>query len=53
MSAHTNDAPTREEVLATYSKPMPKAIGTAALVAAVIGLVVFVIGLFVAPDRVA
>ena len=52
MSAHITHEPTREEVVATYSRPMPKTIGTAALVLSVIGLIVFVIGLFVAPDRV-
>jgi len=52
VSAHTTHEPTRDEVVALYSKPMPKTIGTAALVLSVIGLIVFVIGLFVAPDRV-
>jgi hypothetical protein len=52
VSAHITHEPTREEVVATYSRPMPKTLGTAALVLSVIGLVVFVIGLFVAPDRV-
>jgi hypothetical protein len=52
VSAHTSHAPTRDEVVATYSKPMPKTVGTAAAVLAVIGLIVFIIGLFVAPDRV-
>jgi len=52
VSAHVSHAPTRDEVIATYSKPMPKTIGTAAAVLGVIGLIVFVIGLFVAPDRV-
>ena len=52
MSVHTTHVPTREEVVATYSKPMPKTIGTAALVLSAIGLIVFIIGLFVAPDRV-
>ena len=52
MSAHITHEPTREEVVATYSRPMPKTIGTVALVLSVIGLIVFIIGLFVAPDRV-
>jgi len=52
VSAHDTHTPTRDEVLATYSKPMPTTIGTAALVLAAIGLIVFVIGLFIAPDRV-
>ena len=49
---HSTHEPTRDEIIATYSKPMPKTIGTAALALSVIGLLVFVIGLFVAPDRV-
>jgi len=52
VSAHITHEPTREEVVATYSRPMPKTIGTVALVLSVIGLIVFIIGLFVAPDRV-
>jgi hypothetical protein len=44
--------PTRDEVVAAYTKPMPKAVGTTALVLSVIGLIAFVVGLFVAPDRV-
>ncbi|HET9685227.1 MAG TPA: hypothetical protein VFP15_14070 [Gemmatimonadaceae bacterium] len=52
MSIHGTHEPTRDEVIATYSKPMPKSMGTAALALSIIGLIVFVIGLFVAPDRV-
>lgn len=52
MSDHATHTPTRDEVVATYSKPMPGTMGTAALVLAAIGLIVFIIGLFVAPDRV-
>ena len=51
MSLHAVHTPTREELVATYSKPLPKALGTLALVLAVLGALVFVIGLFVAPDR--
>jgi hypothetical protein len=43
--------PTREELVATYSKPLPKAAGVIALVLSLIGTIVFVVGLFVAPDR--
>lgn len=49
---HSTHEPTRDEIVALYSKPMPKTIGTVALALSVIGLLVFVIGLFVAPDRV-
>jgi len=52
VSAHSTHEPTREEIIATYSRPLPKSIGTLALVLSVIGLLIFVIGLFVAPDRV-
>ena len=51
MSLHPVRTPTREEILATYSKPVPKALGTACLVLGAIGVLAFVIGLFVAPDR--
>ncbi|HEV7991383.1 MAG TPA: hypothetical protein VGP25_06125 [Gemmatimonadaceae bacterium] len=51
MSMHAVHVPTREELVATYSKPLPKALGTLALVLAVLGAIVFVAGLFVAPDR--
>jgi hypothetical protein len=52
MSLHHVHVPTREELVATYSKPLPKALGMASLVLSILGLLVFVIGLFVAPDRV-
>jgi hypothetical protein len=51
MSLHPVHVPTREELVATYSKPLPKALGTLALVLSVVGAIAFVIGLFVAPDR--
>ncbi|MDB4883742.1 MAG: hypothetical protein JWL95_2508 [Gemmatimonadetes bacterium] len=51
MSMHPVHVPTREELLATYSKPLPKALSTLALVLAVLGAIVFVVGLVVAPDR--
>ena len=49
---HGTHEPTRDELVALYGKPLPKTIGTVALALSVIGLLVFVIGLFVAPDRV-
>ena len=51
MSLHHAPLPTREELVATYSRPLPKALGTLSLVLTVLGALVFVIGLFVAPDR--
>ena len=32
MSLHAVHTPTREDLVATYSKPLPKALGTVALV---------------------
>ena len=52
MSLHPVAAPTREELLATYdAKPLPRTLGTICLVLAAIGLLAFIVGLFVAPDR--
>jgi hypothetical protein len=51
MSMHPVHVPTREELVATYSKPLPKGLGTLALVLSVVGALAFIIGLFVAPDR--
>jgi hypothetical protein len=51
MSLHPARVPSREELVATYSKPLPKAIGTLATVLAVLGAIVFIIGLFVDPYR--
>jgi len=51
MSLHAVHVPSREELVATYSKPLPKALGTIALVATVLGAIVFIAGLFIAPDR--
>ncbi len=51
MSAHSAPVPTRAELVAAYSKPLPKSITTACVVFAVIGLLAFVAGLFLAPDR--
>src|SRR4051812_46904144 len=51
MSLHSAPVPSREELVATYSKPLPKALGTLSIVLAVLGLIVFVAGLLVAPDR--
>ncbi|MFL5469050.1 MAG: hypothetical protein ACJ8AE_04565 [Gemmatimonadaceae bacterium] len=48
---HDAHAPTREEVLAGIDRPTPAGLRTICLVLVVIGLVVFVIGLFMQPDR--
>jgi hypothetical protein len=52
MSTHDAHAPSREEVLAGIDRPTPPILKTIALVLAGVGLIVFVIGLFVNPDRV-
>jgi hypothetical protein len=52
MSAHEVHVPTREEVVAGLDRPTPASLKTISLALAVFGLVVFVIGLFVQPDRV-
>ncbi|NUP57252.1 MAG: hypothetical protein HOQ19_15570, partial [Gemmatimonadaceae bacterium] len=51
MSLHPVAGPTREELLAIYDRPLPKVLGTASAALAIIGALVFLIGLFVAPDR--
>jgi hypothetical protein len=53
MSTHDHYAPTRDEAraLASTATPLPRAVGTASLVLAAIGGVVFVAGAIVAPDR--
>jgi hypothetical protein len=51
MSLHPAPVPSREELLATYSKPTPKGLGILTNVLAALGLIVFVAGLVMAPDR--
>jgi hypothetical protein len=43
--------PTRDEIVAAYSKPLPKGLTTACVALAAIGVLAFVVGLFVDPDR--
>jgi hypothetical protein len=52
MSGHDPHAPSREEVLVGIDRPSPPILKTIALVLAAIGLIVFVVGLFINPDRV-
>jgi hypothetical protein len=52
MSGHDPHAPSREEVLVGIDRPSLPILKTIALVLAAIGLIVFIIGLFVDPDRV-
>ncbi len=49
--SHDVHMPSREDILAGTSRPLPKSLRTLSIVLAIIGLIVFVIGLFVAPDR--
>ncbi|HUQ20771.1 MAG TPA: hypothetical protein VM099_14235 [Gemmatimonadaceae bacterium] len=49
--SHDFHMPSREEILAGTSRPLPKSLKTFCIALAVIGLIVWVIGLFVAPDR--
>jgi hypothetical protein len=52
LSTHEAHAPSRDEVLVGIDRPTPPILKTIALVLAGLGLIVFVIGLFVDPDRV-
>jgi hypothetical protein len=52
MSGHDPHAPSRQEVLVGIDRPSLPILKTIALVLAAIGLIVFVVGLFVDPDRV-
>ena len=51
MSLHAVHVPTRDEVVAAYTKPTSRALGTLCLALAAIGTLAFVAGLFVDADR--
>ena len=51
MTAHEVHVPTREELIAGTARPVAGGIKTACLVLSAIGVIVFVIGLFLQPDR--
>jgi hypothetical protein len=51
MSAHTTHVPTRQEAIAATSRPLSPRLFTILMVLFGIGLVVFIAGLFMAPDR--
>jgi hypothetical protein len=51
MSAHNPHAPSRDEVLVGIDRPSAPILKTISVVLAAIGLIVFVIGLFLQPDR--
>ena len=52
MSLHPVHVPTPEEVIAASSRPIPARFKTASIALAALGAVVFVVGLFMAPDRI-
>jgi uncharacterized membrane protein YiaA len=52
VSLHPVRTPSASEVLAASSREIPKSVKTATLASFVIGAVIFLIGMFVAPDRV-
>ena len=51
MSSHEVHIATREEILAGTDRPAPRSLKLLSLVLAVVGLLVFVTGLFLQPDR--
>ena len=51
MSTHATPALTRERVIAAGSTPMPPAIGRASVLAALVGLAIFLAGVFTGNDR--
>ena len=51
MSAHEAHIPSREEVVAIVTRPIPKRLGTLSLVLAVIGFAIFLFGLFTGNPR--
>ena len=51
MSLHHAPVLTREDILRSTDRPIPKGLKTASLVLAAVGLVAFVAGLFLAPER--
>src|SRR5690348_9284853 len=51
MSLHPVPTPSREELVATYSKPTPKGRGMLMTVLGILGLIVFVAGVLMDPDR--
>jgi hypothetical protein len=51
VSLHPPRVPTREEVVAASSRPVPASLKLAMLVLAGIGAIAFIAGIFLAPDR--
>jgi len=44
MSDHDIHTPTREEIVACITRPIPKRLGTLSLILAVVGFAIFIIG---------
>jgi hypothetical protein len=51
VSAHSAPAPSRQEVVAAMQRPVSRTLQRASLALAAIGAVVFIAGVFLAPDR--
>jgi hypothetical protein len=51
VSLHAIRTPTADEVLAATNRELPKSLKTGTMVAAVVGAIIFLIGVFVDPDR--
>ena len=51
MSAHDIRVATREDVLAVADRPVAKTLATLSLILAALGALVFIVGVFLAPDR--
>ena len=51
MSAHSAPPPSRQEVIAVMQRPVSRTLARASLALAAIGAVVFIAGIFLAPDR--
>ena len=52
MSLHPVRVPTPDEVIAASSRPIPARLKTASIALAAIGALTFILGLFMAPDRI-
>jgi hypothetical protein len=51
VTIHEHYAPTREEVLAVAARPLPRVLGILSAALAALGAVVFLAGVFLAPER--
>ena len=51
MSDHDAHIPSREEVVAIITRPIPKRLGTLSLILAIVGFAIFLIGVFTGNPR--